>query len=278
MLHTPRIRCNYCERRIPASSVICPNCQRNPRAFYWKRSHVLIILVILALALGGAALLFSNDLKSTVPIGLALNLSATPTRADTRPPVTVILVATPLPGTPTNLPSTETRVVPTSTPSPTLAATLTAALTATLTRTATRRPANISTQVALPTEPPTPIPTIAALTPPTLLGPADNEQIIGGNKRVTLRFQPAQPLGAQEWHRIQVDYLDRSGNPVSWCAFTKQSEQEFPREFFDDSSPSVRSFLWRVNIVRSNQISPSTCDAPYDPLSAPSDVWTFYWY
>jgi hypothetical protein len=205
-----------------------------------------------------------------MPASIALLPAATATRANTRPPVTIVLVATLLPSTATHIPPTESESEPTSEPSATPAPTLTP--------TATVRAENIETQVAQPTIPPSPIPTIVAVTPPSLVAPTDSEQIIGANKRVTLKFQPAQPLGNQEWHRIQVDFLDRSGNPVSWCDFTKESEQEFPREFFDDSSPSVRSFLWRVNVVRSNQISPSTCDAQYDPLSAPSNVWTFFWY
>jgi hypothetical protein len=125
---------------------------------------------------------------------------------------------------------------------------------------------------------PSPIPTAIPVSPPQLVAPVDGERISGSNKHVELTYQPAQPLAPQQFYRIQVDFLDRAGNPVSWCGFTRDAVLEFPREFFDDSSPNVRSFLWRVNVVHSNQISPTTCDAPYDTLSAPSDPWTFYWY
>jgi hypothetical protein len=271
MLHTPRIRCNYCERRIPASSVVCPNCQRNPRAFYWKRQHVLLLLGVLALVLIGAALLFADDLLRLLPASIALNPAPTATRANTRPPVTVVLVATSLPRTSTPVPPPAT-AAPTATPAPTNTPTMT------LTGTVTVTDVNPATQTPVPTETPSPIPTIAVVTPPSLLAPTDNEQIIGANKRIQLQFQPAQALAPQQWFRIQVDFLDRAGNPVSWCSFTRASSEEFPREFFDDSSPSVRSFLWRVNVVHSNEFTPSTCDAPYDILSAPSQVWTFFWY
>ncbi len=267
MNSTPRIRCNYCSKRIPASSVVCPNCQRNPRAFYWKRAHLLLLLGFVLIALLVGALYFANDLQKLVPANLALN--ATATRTVTRAPITVILVAT-------NVPVTQTRVPPTPTRANT--ATVPPTRVPTLTATPSLTAANPATQIARATETPSPIPTPIPVTPPQLISPTDSERVLGANKRVILQFQPAQPLSAQEWYRIQIDFLDRANNPVSWCAFTKESGQEFPREFFDDSSPTVRSFLWRVNVVRSNQIAPSTCDAPYDVLSAPSQVWTFYWY
>lgn len=269
MTPTPRIRCNYCNRRIPAYSVVCPNCQRNPRAFYWKRWHILPLLLILALALAAFFLTIGANF-----VGSALNgfkpftasVFVNPTPTFTRAPITVIIVAT-------RKPATATRVVPTAvrtdtpTPSPTIS------LTPTVTITGTRPPT-----VPPPTETPSPFPTIVPVPAPKLVSPGDGARITGGNKHLILQYQPAEPISAPDWYRVQVDFLDRAGNPVSWCGFTKESAQEFPRDFFDDSSPSVRSFLWRVNVVRSNQIVPATCDAPYDVLSAPSEVWTFYWY
>jgi hypothetical protein len=139
-------------------------------------------------------------------------------------------------------------------------------------------PENISTQVAQPTELPTLIPSPIPVDAPKLVSPTDGERISGANKEVLLRYQPAQELGRQDWYRVQVDFLDRNGNPVSWCGFSRESAQVFPSAYFDESSPNVRSFLWRVNVVRSNQFDPATCDAPYDILSAPSEVWTYYWY
>jgi hypothetical protein len=124
----------------------------------------------------------------------------------------------------------------------------------------------------------TPVPTAVPVSAPQLVSPGDGERILGGNKHVFLKFQPAAPIGAQQWYRVQVDYLDRTGQPVSWCEFTKESALEFPQDYFDNSSPSVRSFLWRVGVVRSNQVLPQTCEAQYETLSAPGQVWTFYWY
>ncbi len=245
----------------------CPNCQRNPRAFYWKRWHGLVLLILLLVVLGGVASYFQNDLKQFIPNSIALN--PTPTRTNTRPPITVILVATRPPATATRASSAP--ALPTGTrantpiPSP--------SVTNTVTETRTRAP-----QAAPVTDTVTPIPTRVQVAAPRLVSPTDGERISGGNKRVVMQFQPAQTIGALEWFRVQVDFLDRAGNSVSWCGFTKASAQEFPREFFDDSSPNVRSFLWRVSVVRSNQITPSTCEAPYDILSEPSQVWTFYWY
>jgi hypothetical protein len=182
-----------------------------------------------------------------------------------------VLVATPVPSTATvtALPPTPTRA---DTPTPTETAE------PTITPTPSLTPENISTQVAQPTALPTLIPSPIPVQAPQLVAPADGERIAGANKTVLLQYQPAQVLGAQDWYRVQVDFLDRAGNPVSWCGFSKESQQEFPSAYFDESSPNVRSFLWRVNVVRSNQAVPTTCDAPYDLLSAPSEVRTYYWY
>jgi hypothetical protein len=269
-MHTPRIRCNYCDRRIPANLVVCPNCQRNPRAFYWRRWHVVVLVLLLAVcALGYFAYSGGADFGNMLGSFVALANTATPparTATPTRPPVTVVIVATRPPNTATRVPPTATRRPNTATPIPP-----TAPPSSTITPTrAPRTPAATET----PTTVPTPIP----VTPPTLLAPADGERIIGSNKRVMLAFHPAEDLSSLVWHRVQVDFLDRAGNPISWCGFTKEASIQFPREFFDDSSPSIRSFLWRVNVVRSNQENPTTCDAPYEVLSAPSQVWTFYWY
>lgn len=210
---------------------------------------------------------FRPDLSKLVPTGLALIPTAT--RAVTRTPVTVVLVATRLPATattvahPPTLPNTDVPL-PTETPTSTV--------------TGTTNTVDSGTRLPQPTGTPSPVPTIIPVPAPKLVSPAAGERIIGANKRVELQFQPAQPPGAFEWFRVQVDFLDRSGNAVSWCEFTKNSSQEFPRDFFDDSSPNVRSFLWHVSVVRSNQVKPATCDAPYDVSSPSSDPWTFYWY
>jgi len=270
VIHTSRIRCNYCGRRIPATSVVCPNCLRNPRAFYWKRWHVLLLGAVVLVAALSVFFLFPNvsgPIKSffaqVQPTNIALATGTVPAR--TPSPISVVIVATRPPASATVPPPTPTRLRPTATSTPTLAAT------ATITPTRAPRTPGV-------TDTPTPIPTRVPVAPPQLLSPNDNERILGANKHVVLRFQPAQKTGLQEWYRVQVDFLDRSGQPVSWCAFTKLDNFEFPREFFDDSSPSVRSFLWRVNVVRSEQAEPTTCDAPFEILSAPSQVWTFYWY
>lgn len=266
---TPRIRCTYCNRRIAASSVVCPNCQRNPRAFYWKRQHVVLLLGVLALVLGGAAFYFSNDLKALLPSGIALSATTTPPASVSRTPVAVVIVATNPPPSATRLPPTATRAL-TPTPRPTESPTVPT--------TPTRVPTNAPNTTPQPSETPSPIPTAIPVNPPQLVSPGDTERISGSNKVIVLTFQPAQPLANQEWFRVQVDFLDRAGNPVSWCSFTRNSSLEFPREFFDDSSPNVRSFLWRVGVIHSNQFNPSTCDAPYEILSAPTDPRTFYWY
>lgn len=264
-MHTPRIRCNYCSRRILASSAVCPHCHHNPRAFYWKSSHLLLLLIPAVLLLAAAGWFLREDLNM---LGVAPGTSPTPIApALTSTPIRIVVVASPVPTTPTRVPPTATRtaIPPTRTVSPTFTATRIV----TPTRVA-RTPGVTET----PTRVPTPVPIPA----PVLFSPADGERILGAGKRVQLAFQPAQPLSPLEWYRLQVDYLDRAGQPVSWCGWTRESFIEFPRELFDEASPTVRSFLWRVVVVRSSQAAPSTCDAPYDPLSAPSQVWTFYWY
>lgn len=263
---TPRIRCNYCSRRIPASAVVCPNCQHNPRAFYWKRWHVFVLLFGLAILALGGVWFFGKDLGKAFSAALVLNPTATTTA--TRAPITVIIIATRPPATATRVPPAATRAN-TATPRPTDSPTATS--------TPTRLPAQVNNQPRV-TETFTPIPTPIPVPPPKLVAPADGERIQGANKQIVLTFQPAQPLGAQEWYRVQVDYLDRASRPVSWCAFTRDNAFKFPREIFDESSPNVRSFLWRVNVVRASQVNPTTCDAPYDILSAPSEAWTFFWY
>lgn len=228
---------------------------------------MLVLLFVVALTVVAAAFWFRNDLNKIVPAQLALNV--TPTRVLTRTPVTIFLVATSVPATPTHLPP-PSALPNTAAPSPTAAPTATFPPTRTVSNQGTRVPPATGT--------PSPIPTVIPVPAPKLVSPTDGERIIGANKRVDLQFQPAKPLGALDWFRVQVDFLDRAGNAVSWCGFTKNSSQEFPHDFFDDSSPTLRSFLWRVNVVRSNQITPSTCDAPYDILGPSSEPWTFYWY
>jgi hypothetical protein len=261
---TPRIRCNYCGRRILASSILCPNCQRNPRAFYWKSWHIPIVLVVLALILGGAAFYLAPDLSQLLPASIALN--PTPTRTNTRPPVTVVLVATRPPATATPVPPTPTH---TATRVPTRVPTATAA------PSETRTPAPAE---PVPTETASPVPTIIVVPPPQLVAPANGDAVHGANKSVQLDFQPAQPLRAQEWYLVEVNFIAREGYAARWCEFTRLDLLEFPKAYYEDSSASVRSFSWRVSVVRSSQISPSTCDAPYELLSDPSDLWTFYWY
>ncbi|MCC7163941.1 MAG: hypothetical protein IT331_15705 [Anaerolineae bacterium] len=268
MISTQRIRCNFCNRRIPASSVVCPSCQRNPRAFYWKRRHVLVLVAVLALVGLGALFVFLNGGgRDLVPASIAL--VASPTVPTPRPPITVVLVATPLPPTVTDVPPTPTMTA--TEPPPTT-------VVPTIPFTATRAPADAASSTPAPTATSSPIPTPVPVESPRLVSPLDGDRISGPNKSVILTFQPAQTIGMTEWYRVQVDFLDRAGNPVSWCGFTKESALEFPRDFFDDSSPNVRSFLWRVNVVSSTELVPVTCDAPYEILSAPSEVWTFYWY
>ncbi|MCG3140680.1 MAG: hypothetical protein HDKAJFGB_01791 [Anaerolineae bacterium] len=267
-----RIRCRYCARRIPAAATVCPNCQHNPRAFYWKRWHgvAAVILVLCALGILGSTLgadFIGSTLNEFEPFR-AIALGATPTARATLPPITVIITATPRPTTRVPVSPTQA-LVASSTPAPTETPRFTATPTPTL------------TQISGPPQPTatfTPVPTQVPIPPPKLVAPTDNERIQGANKRIALTFQPAQPIGAQEWYRVQVDYLDRVGQSVSWCAFTKANALDFPRELFEETSPNVRSFLWRVNVVRAEQFAPSTCDAPYQLLSAPGEAWTFYWY
>lgn len=251
--------------------MVCPNCQHNPRAFYWKRWHGIVILLAALLALAvffstvGANLL-SSALNGFQPFTALV--AASPTARATLRPITVIITATPRPATHTPVAPTQAMVA-SATPRASDTPETTATVTATLTQ-SSGAPRVTATFTAIPT--PIPVPS------PKLVAPAENERIQGANKRIALTFQPAQPLGAQDWYRVQVDYLDRIGQPVSWCAFTKASAMDFPRELFDEASPNVRSFLWRVSVVRSEQFSPATCDAPYQTLSAPSEAWTFYWY
>lgn len=229
-----------------------------------------VLVAVLALLGLGAVYFFLNDVRGLMPTGIAL--APSPTAATPRPPITVVLVATALPATRTALPPTAApTLTPTAPPPPTT-------VVPTKPPTATRDPASSATAAPEPTETASPIPTPVQVQAPALVSPSDGDRVNGPNKSVILTFQPAQAISLQEWYRVQVDFLDRAGNPVSWCGFTKESALEFPREFFDDSSPNVRSFLWRVNVVSSTQLVPVTCDAPYEILSAPSDVWTFLWY
>lgn len=228
-----------------------------------------MLVGVLALLGLGAAFFILNGGGDLVPSGIAL--APSPTAQTTRPPITVVLVATPLPATRTALPPTATQTLTPTAPPPTT-------VVPTKPPTATRDPESSASPVPEPTESASPIPTPVQVEAPKLVSPLDGDRISGSNKRVILAFQPAQTTRLQDWYRVQVDFLDRAGNPVSWCGFTKESAMEFPREFFDDSSPNVRSFLWRVNVVSSTQLVPVTCDAPYEILSAPSNVWTFLWY
>src|SRR5262249_15382610 len=158
-----------------------------------------------------------------VPTGIAL--APSPTSATPRPPVTVVLVATPLPATRTALPPTATvTATPTEPPAPTT-------VVPTNPPTATRDPESSATDTPEPTGTASPIPTPVQVQAPMLVSPLDGDRINGPNKSVILTFQPAQTIGFEEWYRVQVDFLDRAGNPVSWCGFTKESALEFPSDF-----------------------------------------------
>jgi len=233
---------------------------------------VVVLAVVGLLALAAFFLTFGANGIGSALTGFnpfrGVALGASPTPRATLAPITVIITATPRPPTRTPIPPTTT-IANSPPPPPTASPTFSSTPTRTVTQ---------NSRAARATETFTPTPTPIPVPPPKLIAPTDGERIQGANKHVILTFQPAKPIGAQEWYRLQVDYLDRTGQPVSWCAFTKESALEFPRDLFDDSSPNVRSFLWRVNVVQTHQVNPSTCDAPYDVLSAPSEVWTFYWY
>ncbi|HZQ08764.1 MAG TPA: hypothetical protein VFD70_19430 [Anaerolineae bacterium] len=226
----------------------------------------MVLLILLGTVLGIGLYFFRTQVSAVLPASIALQATATRTPTQTHIPVTVIRVATRPPSTATFLPThTATPRPPTDTPIPTSSPTAT--------RTVTRTPPRTPGKTLVPTRIPTTVPVPA----PSLVSPKDGERILGANKRITLTFQPAQPIGAEQWYRVQVDYLDRAGQPVSWCSFSKFTTFPFPPEIFDDSSPLVRSFLWRVSVVHSSLPEPATCDAQYEPLSAPSDVRTFYW-
>lgn len=269
MTRTPRIRCNYCNRRIPASSVICPNCHRNPRAFYWRTRYTIIAAILSLLVLGGLAILAVNTLGTPAPQSAAL--SATATATETRAPMTVIVVATRAPATGTAVSSkTEvTRPLPTETNSPTAPRSNTPALTVTPTSTRTRTPRVTSTR----TRTATPIP----ITAPTLKSPPD-EAKFGRSDQIVFDFSTPYTLRSDEWFRVQVDYLNETGSSASWCGFDKNPGVRLPKAVFSESSPYVRRFTWHVDIVRARATNTSDCGFPFEPLGAQSEIWAFNWY
>lgn len=263
VIHTPRIRCNYCGRRIPATFVVCPNCKHNPRSFYWRRSPIIWVVLLALIALLVCGILNFGSFGGSVNGLSEINTTLTP--SPTFAPVTVVIVATNRPITATRVPPTLTK---TASPTP-----VPPSLTSTPTLTPTR-----VVRTPRATDTPTMTSTPAPIAAPALVSPTNQEHVGTINRNVDLSFHPNSVLGPQDWYRVQVDFLDRSDNPVSWCGWTKQSSIGFPRGYFDDSSPNVRSFLWHISIVHTSDPTPATCEAPFTKLSAQSDVWTFFWY
>lgn len=271
MTRIPRIRCNYCRRRIPASSVICPNCNRNPRAFYWRTSYTVFAAILILLVLGGLVTLVLNTLGSAAPQIAAF--SATATATETRAPMTVIVVATREPATATTTAATATtqatRSLPTRTDSPTEPPTdpPTVTITATITRTRVPRLTSTATRTV------TPIP----ITAPILQSPP-NEEKFSPNEQIVFGFSSAYKLRSDEWFRLEVNYIDRSKATANWCGFTKDLSLPFPKAMFEEASPDVRQFLWHIDIVRARATATSDCNFPFEPLGARSEVWSFYWF
>jgi hypothetical protein len=205
---------------------------------------------------------FAQQSKSTQ------NEATVPTTSTPRTVVTVIVLANEPPPTVTSTPAQPT-FTPTLQSSPASKATLTP--TATI-RALSPRARNTFTPQAPPTRVATTAPRL------TLVAPADGEKIIGSRKVVELSFQPLDTLGANEWYRVQVDFLNRNGEPESWCGWTQETSLRFPPEYFDDSSPVARSFKWHVNVARTDVSQPMNCEAAATMISAPSGTWTFYWY
>ncbi len=147
----------------------------------------------------------------------------------------------------------------------------------------TNTPTAAATRVTA-TAPPTPLPvtstlapTVAAVPPPVLISPTDGEKIIGAKRIIDLAFRSSVPLAANQWYRVQVDFVDRAGALFTWCGWTQQGSIQFPN-YYDEALPTDRAFHWQVRTVQTTNPNPSTCAAAATFVSSPSTPWTFYWY
>jgi hypothetical protein len=177
-----------------------------------------------------------------------LTPSITPTPTDTPTP-------TPLPSltpTPTFTPT------PTETPTPTL----TASPTATPTR---FQPTDT------PTTTPTPLPTAEV---PTLVEPVDGSPF-GQTDIFRLAWTSSHTLKPDEFYELTVRWTE-GGAPANSRWYLQQTFW-----FVDDAlylradQETDRIYFWSVRLVREG-IDAEGNDI-YDPLSSPSEEWSFYW-
>ncbi len=261
-MHIQRIRCHYCNRRVPANVTVCPNCQHDPRGLYL---NLRLFLGLAGLVLLGVVVWAAFNAPVWVN-ALALRSTGTPTPRPTARSVILVVTSTASPN-PTAAPTNVVANVQTDTPVSTPTST------PTLTATATRRAVR-----AAPTRTPTATATLTPLSAPALLSPENGAKFQGSRKTVVLAFQPTEGLSANQWYRVQVDFKDRDDQATSWCGWSKGEAVLFPPDYYGDSYPFDRAFRWHVELVASSSTPPTTCSAPTTSVSAPSAIWVFYWY
>ncbi len=245
--------CPHCKREIRVGLAVCPHCgeELGRRRIPWK----------LIASLGGIALaaLVIYAIVSFAPFPISVPLVAAPPSPT---PTAVILPPTATP-TETPRPPTPTRTA-TSTPVITVTATITTPVLP------LESPSPTATATVTPTE--TPAYRYGA---PRLLAPVDGHEFSGSGEIIHLEWEPVPDLGEDEWYEIRVGYVNKNDatvdNVVAWVR-NDGIPWTVGTSFYEDLSLSEREIEWDITIVWDPE-----ADGQGQPVSAPSETWTFRW-
>jgi hypothetical protein len=250
-------RCPRCKGEIRVGLAVCPHCGEElaRRRIPWRLIGPVLGVVLAAI--------LTYVLLSIVPIPISLPLIAAPPSPT---PTEVILPPT---ATPTDTPRP-----PTAVPTPTSTFTPVITVTATITTTATTTPLGSPLPTETPTVTPTEIPRFRYAAP-RLLGPEDGAEFTGGGTVIELRWEAVETLGEDEWYQIRLSYVNKKNEQfdevVRW-AKDRDIPLRLDPSYYDDLSPNEREIGWEVTIVwdpEGDQIG--------QPISPPSETWTFFW-
>lgn len=108
---------------------------------------------------------------------------------------------------------------------------------------------------------------------PQLVGPPLGERFVGSASKIILSWQPAQPLAADEYFQVRVDYNYGEGNPQRAFS-TRASSFELPASLY--ANPNCGVFNWQVTVMR--QTGTDESGAPEgEAVSYPSLYWYVIW-
>lgn len=252
-------RCPRCKEYIRADLAVCPHCgeELGKRRIPWK--------LISALGGIGLAAIVIYAVVSFVPLPINVPLVAaipSPTATEALLPPTATSTATPRP--PTETPTA------TATFTPVITATATITEVATVTPAEGESPAPAETATATPTETPA-----FRYPAPRLLAPVDGEAFSGSGERIELRWEPVGALAKDEYYSVRLSYVNKKGETVDGVVAWVRNEAipwRVEETYYGDLSLQERGVGWQIRVVWDPD-----GDGLGEPISPPSDRWSFTW-